>query len=187
MLAISFAQQLKLDKALAGVKNGVPKALTPAINRALEAGRTVVRRQIREVYEIKQKDIPTNIRKANYSSLKGQIEIRDGMLDLAKFKVQPSSVQKRKNKRTIRATVKKGGGGLIPHAFVAQMRGYKGPFMRYKGVGRLPIHRLLAIGAPIMASQANVGPVANKKIGDVLAKRIDHEIKRVLAQGGKPA
>jgi hypothetical protein len=187
MIEIGTAQLERLIKTVGHLKNGVPRVMAPAINRALEAGRTAIRREIRKEFLIKQKDIPMRLAKANYTKLQGEIEIKQGMLDLGKFKVQPRGVQKRKNKRTITAQVRTTGGGMIPHAFVAAMRGYTGPFMRYKGVGRLPIHRLLAIGAPIMASQPNVGPVANARMGEILAKRIDHEIIRVMDQAGKSA
>jgi hypothetical protein len=183
-IVIDPRQMRKLESALGHIRNGVPKALVPAINRALAKGRTEVRREIRKEYLIKQKDIPVVVHRANKLSMKGDVELKQGMLPLAKFKVRPPGIQKRKHKRTIFAQVKRAGGGYIPHAFVTTSGGYTGPFMRYHGVGRLPIFRLSTIGAPIMASQPQVGPVVNKAMGDTLAKRIDHEIKRAMAAGG---
>jgi hypothetical protein len=58
--------------------------------------------------------------------------------------------------------------------------GYIGPFTRV-GKARLPIRKRIAIGAPIMASQPNVGPAVNKAMGDTLAKAMDQQIKRVMA------
>jgi len=179
------ARQLKrLEKAARGIKDGVPKVLSPSINRALNRGRTVVRREIRKEYLIKQKDIPIVVHGANKNRLRGQIVIKDGMLPLGKFKVTPRGVTRRR-RQLLKAQVKKAGsGGQLPHAFNATMQGYTGPFMRYHGVGRLPIRRLITIGAPIMASQPNVGPAANKAIGDSLAKEIDRNMQRLLISKG---
>ena len=182
MVAIQInAQQLaKLQRTLGRIKNGVPRALAPAINRALSSGQTVVKREIRNVYLIKAKDIPTKIRRATYGSLKGEIKIEQGMLDASKFFYKPKAVQRGKRKTPLFVQVKKGGGGVIARGFVI------GSGMPYRRLGdpRLPIKKILVIGAPIMASQPAVGPAANKAMGDTLAKRIDHEMQRVLASAG---
>lgn len=174
----------KLTRALSNIQNGVPRALAPAINRALEAGRTTVRREIRKIYLIKQKDIPIKLFRANYTTLRGQLRIAQGMLDATKFNYRPRAVRRGKRQRPIFLQIKKGGGGYIARSFVASTRGFTGPFQRRSTAPRLPIRKLLAIGAPIMASQPTVGPAANKTMGDTLAKRIDHEIKRVMATAG---
>jgi len=179
-LTIQSPQMLKLHEALGHIAKGVPRALAPAINRALDKGRTTVKREIRKVYLIKAKDIPMRVRGANSARLSGEIRIEQGMLSLDKFKISPRGVQKRKNKRPIRAQVKVSGGKIIRSAF---MTAGGGPYMR-RGADRFPIKRLLTIGASIMASQPTVGPAANKAMGDTLDKRIDHEIKRVLTTSG---
>jgi hypothetical protein len=171
-------QLAKLQRVLASIKDGVPKVLAPAINRALDSGRTVVKREIRKVYEIKAKDIPVNVHRAYSAKPRGDIELHDHMLDLGKFKVVPNRLLARK--RVIHATVRKGKGGPLPGAFHTTLP-YVGPYVR-KGKTRLPIKKLLAISAPIMASQPSVGPEVNTAMGDTLAKRIDHEIQRVLAK-----
>jgi hypothetical protein len=167
----------RLHRVLDHIKNGVPKVLAPAINRALAKGRTTVKREIRKDYTIKAKDIPIAVRRASYGSLNGEIKIQQGMLGLDKFNVRPRGVQHGKKRRPIFAQVKKGGGGIIQSAFYIPQGG---PYSRI-GPSRFPILKLATIGAAIMASQPNVGPQVNKDMGDTLAKRIDHEMKRVLA------
>ena len=183
-VSIDSRQLAKLTRAVANIQNGVARVLAPAINRALNSGRTTVRREIRKVYLIKQKDIPVAVHGASRQRLSGQIVIRDTMLDASKFIYKPRGIQKRKNKKPLFVQIKKGAGGYVKHAFVAQTGGYTGPFQRTQPE-RLPIRKLITIGAPIMASQPNVGPAVNKNMGDTLAKRIDHEIKRVMAKGEK--
>jgi hypothetical protein len=181
-LTIDSGQLKKLTRAVRHIQDGVPRALSPAINRALDHGRTVVKREIRKDYIIKAKDIPVRVRGANQARLTGEVRLQQGMLDLNKFKVTPPGVQKAKNKRVISAQVKLAGGGrLIPHGFVQRMgTGYVGPFVR-KGPARLPLKKLVTIGAPIMASQPGVGPVVQKAMGIALAKNIDQQIVRFLA------
>src|SRR5262252_4191538 len=104
-LQIDANQMRKLERAVRDIKDGVPKAVSPAINRALDKGRTTVRREIRKVYLIKQSDIPVQLKRANRASLKGEIQIRQGMLPLGKFQVTPRGVQTRKNRRILFARV----------------------------------------------------------------------------------
>jgi hypothetical protein len=185
MVAIQIdASQLKrLTRAVKNIATDVPKVLAPAINRALDKGRTTVKREIRKRYLIKAKDIPIAVRGASTGNLNGAIVIRQGMLELNKFKVSPRGITTRKRVGGIFAQVKVGGGGKMPDAFIPAGVGYVGPFIRAAGAGRLPMHKLLTIGAPIMATQPGVGPEVNKQMGDTLAKRIDHELQRVLARG----
>jgi Prophage minor tail protein Z (GPZ). len=175
------ARQLKnLERKLGGIEKGVPKALAPAINTALAKGQTTIKREIRKEYLIKAKDIPTAIHRATYSSLNAHILVRQGMLDASKFVYRPKAVQKRKNKKPLFVQIKKSGGGFIARGFVSRL----GPMQRRSFAPRLPIRKILTIGAAIMASQPNVGPAVNKAMGETLAKRIDYEMKRVLARIG---
>jgi hypothetical protein len=176
-LTIDASQTLKLIRTVGFIKNGIPRVLAPAINRTLDKGKTEVKREIRKVYVIKAKDIPVAVRHASVSHLEGTLTLSDRMLRLDRFKVTGGT-----RGRPLYAQVKRGHGGIISSGFRATMpNGYFGPFRRKPGVGRLPIKQLLTISAPIMASQPSVGPAVNTAMGETLAKRIDHEIKRVLA------
>jgi hypothetical protein len=184
MLTIDASQMKRLERTVKNIEKGVPRVLAPAINRALASGKTEIKREIRKEYLIAAKDIPMSVKRATYSTLSGHINIKDKMLELGKFRVTPKGVAKRKRVVLVRAQVKKSGGAkTIARAFIANVGDYTGPFVR-KGESHLPVKKLLAISSPIMASQPNVGPAANKRMGDVLAKRIDHEIIRVMNSAG---
>jgi len=185
MITIDARDLLRIERATRDIKNGVPRVLAPAINRALSSGKTVVSREIRKIYTIKHKDIPMALHRARYASLNGQITIKQGMLGADKFKYRPKVRGSRR--RELFVQIKKSGGGIVKRGFVTSHMG-EGPFQRRSTAGRLPIRKVIAIGAPIMATQPSVGPAANKAIGDTFAKRIDHEIKRVLAnpKGARP-
>jgi hypothetical protein len=178
-VTIDARQVQKITRVLGNIKNGVARVLAPSINRALNKGRTEIRREIRKVYVIKQKDIPIRVIGANASRLNGQIIIRQGMMDLNKFRVNPQFPQHR---RYITAQVRVGGGKIIRTAFMTNLR-YPGPYVR-RTAARFPIKKLITIGAPIMASQPQVGPVANKAMGDTLAKELDRNFQRIMANAG---
>jgi hypothetical protein len=160
MVTVDTRQLAKMTRALAHIKNGVPKAMSPAINRAIAKGRTEVKREIRKEYLIKAKDIPIKTQMANRSSLKGGIEVTQGMLGLDKFQLRPRMGSGRP-RRMIYARVKKGGGGLLPGAFFIPSGG---PYGRI-GPSRFPIYKMATISAAIMASQPTVGPAINKAMG----------------------
>lgn len=164
----------KITKAVQHIKDGVPKVIVPAINRTLAKGATEIRREVRKVYVIKAKDIPITKKGAHKGSLGGSLTVRDTMMFLDKF-FTTGGVRR----RPLFARVKVGGGGVIASGFKWSLRAY-----RRVGKERLPIRRLYAISAPIMASQPNVGPAVNKAMGDMLDKRLAHEFIRVMTNAG---
>ena len=179
---IDTKQMERMAKQVAHIKDGVPRVMAAAMNRALSKGKTVVKREIRKVYLIKARDIPITVVRATFTRMNGQIMIQSGMLPLSDFPHVPRSVTKRTRGKPIKATVKVGRGGTLRTGFLTQFKsGHIGIFRRV-GKERLPIGELRSIGAPIMAAQPQVGPAANKAIGETMAQRLDHEIKRVLAR-----
>lgn len=182
MITIDAKQLQQVERATRNIRGGVSKVLAPAINRALTQGQTAVRREIRKIYVIKQKDIPTKVNKASRATLQGSIEISGGMLGVDKFYYAPLFPVAGKRKKQLFVRIKKGGGGFVARGFPTNK--FKAPFQRRSSAPRLPIRKLLAIGAPIMASQPTVGPAAIKVMGDTLAKRIDYQLTRVLASAG---
>jgi hypothetical protein len=186
MVAIQIdARELqKLQKQIAHIKGAVPRATSIAVNRALNKGRTEVKREIRKIYEIKAKDIPVQVVGASVVRPYGYVTLKQGMLDLNKFKVQPKGVQHKTPRRPIKATVRRGRGGMIAHGFVAAMpSGYTGPFVRV-GKSRHPIRKLLAISSAIMASQPSVAPAVEKAMTDTMALSMNQQIKRILKPKG---
>jgi len=179
-IQIDPGQLAKLQRTVGHIDRGVPRALAPAINRALAKGQTIIKREIRKEYLIKAKDIPTKVHRATFTSLGGSIRISQGMLDITKFRYRPMTVQRGKRKRPLFVQVKKSGGGFVARGFVSG----EGPFQRRSFAPRLPIRKIIAIGASIMATQPHVGPAANKAMGDTFAQRLDHEMQRVLASAG---
>jgi hypothetical protein len=187
-IQIDTREIAKIALATRKIADGVKRVLAPAVNRALSAGRTAASREIRANYLIKNKDIPMRIQQSGES---GAILIESGMLKLYDFKVAPKGVQRRARKKPVFAQVKVGGGAYLGGGFVAQMKsGHVGVFMRsssrmmFTKPWKQQINELLTIGAPIMATQPAVGPAVNERMGEVLEKRMDHELNRVLRSAG---
>jgi hypothetical protein len=180
MITIDAKALAQMQRVLRGINNGVPRVLVPAINRTLSSGQTALRREIRKIYTIKQKDIPTKIRRATRETLGGEIRIEQGMLGADKFVYRPHAPTSRR--RPLYVQIRRDGGGYVAQGFVSS--GLSGPYQRRSGAGRLPIRKIIAIGAPIMASQPSVGPAVNEKMAETLGKRLEHEFKRVLESAG---
>jgi hypothetical protein len=182
-ISIDASALKKLIKVVGFIRNGVPRVLVPAINRGLTHGRTVLKREITKQYTIKAKDIPTKVKPANYTNLNGYVTVKQGMLGLEKFRHTPVSPPK--HPRMVRAEVRIGRGGNIPHGFVQRMpNAFVGIFTRY-GKERLPIKRLLTIGAGIMASQPGVRGTVAREMRDTTVRRVHHEVDHLLAVAAK--
>jgi len=174
----------KVIKTIGFIKNGVPRVLVPSINRAVNHGRTVMKREIREDYTIKAADIPVRTRYANPLNLGGAVWIKQGMLGLEKFKHTPKNPPK--HPRMVHAEVRIGKGGNIPHGFVQRMpNAFVGIFTRV-GKARLPIKRLLAIGASIMASQPHVRNKVISEMRSTFVRRMDYHMERLLKAAANP-
>jgi hypothetical protein len=178
-LTIDGSQIKKLVQAVKHIEDGVPKVVKPVIAECLEVGKQAVKKAIQAQYVIQSSDIHMEVVMKN--NMSGAVEIRGGMLRLTRFPHHPTAAPRGVMPALMWAQVKRGGGGVMPGGFMTASG--DGIFIRSGGASRLPINKLLTIGAPIMASQPSVGPVANKEMGDDLAFRIDKALRGVLAGG----
>jgi len=183
-VVIDYKPLMKFLRPLEDIRKGVPRVLVPTINRSLAAGVTAIKREVRKNYEIKYKDIPVKKESASYENLEGKLIVADKMMELGKFFISPRKMQRGPTRRKLFARVKVGKGGQLATGFMTDGLPYAGPWRRV-GRARLPIRKMLTISAPIMASQPSVEPVVVKVMGDTFAKRLEHEIERVLSQAGK--
>jgi len=123
-------------------------------------------------------------RYANPLNLGGAVWIKQGMLGLEKFKHTPKNPPK--HPRMVHAEVRIGKGGNIPHGFVQRMpNAFVGIFTRV-GKARLPIKRLLAIGASIMASQPHVRNKVISEMRSTFVRRMDYHMERLLKAAANP-
>lgn len=181
MIQFTAEQIEKAQEALKFVPEKLPGVLSRAINRAAESARTEAGRKAREQYYIKQRDVVSTIRirQATPDDLAAIVISRGNLVPLTKFRVTPNRPQPTR-KSPIIVRVKKGGGGPIKHAFVARMRsGHLGVFNR-AGKKRLPIMERYGPSVPEMLNSDTVSQYVEAKASEVLEKRLEHEIERVL-------
>lgn len=164
--------------ALVNVRNGAPRALSRAINRALNGIRTDIVAAVVAEYAIKPSDVRQTIRVrgASPANLTGAAISTGGVIPLIKFNVNPKTP---KRVPVLRAGVRFGNQEAIPDAFVATMRGHTGVFKR-KTKNRYPLQELYAPSIPQLIGNERVIKAVADNAGDRLSKNLDHEIDRLL-------
>jgi hypothetical protein len=189
----------RLEKKLSGIANGVPRVISMAANTAIRKGRTELVRQTSSQFTAKPGTIRAAMKGSKFASAgtgaTGSLSVAQaGQIPLFDFQVKPRSItnpklgltktgkKRRRGKRKplITAAVRKGGGGTIQGAFVAEMgSGHRGVFIR-KGNDKRALSELHGISVPIMASSAGVStPVQN-----IMQKTFDSEVARQAARLG---
>lgn len=171
----------RLENILGNTPRQIPIVAALAINRAAEAARTQAGRSVRETYNVKHKDVISTIKikKASPNDLHADIRSRGSVLELMKFKVNPTRPQP-KRKAPITVSVKKGSSKSIKEGFVAQMsNGHINVFTRVSNK-RLPIKGHYGPSIPQMLGNDSVVRFVEDKAEEVLGNRLEHEINRML-------
>lgn len=191
MIDFTAEQMAKAEKLLRHIPGAAPAAMARAINRATESARTAAARKVRETYFIRHKDVTDTIkiRKATPMSLSASVVSSGSVIALTTFRVSPKSPQPQKAANVrwkkgkafkIVARVKRGEGGPIKSAFVAQMQsGHIGVFKRV-GTDRKPIDQHYGPSVPQMLGNPSVTDWVNEKAKETMGQRLDHEINRLL-------
>lgn len=187
-LTVDIAED-SLDKAtrlLAGVSDGVYKAVGSALTRAAAAGRTAAKQPITQEYTISQSEFLAQTRNINHfvRESDGGISVafgfRGNVIPLTKFKTSINS-----NGQVVTQVKRSGAAETLNRAFSAQMGGHRGIYER-TGPSRFPVEELYGPATPqMMYSNEDVLDEIEQKMADTYEKRIDHEILRVLNGWGR--
>ena len=108
----------------------------------------------------------------------GMVSFAGYKIPLYRFNVSPTLPVQR---ATVSAAVlAESGRTPFAHAFIAKMKsGHTGMFER-DGTGRLPITEFMGPSAAQMAANSVVVEQVEEKAQEVINKRIEHEITRIL-------
>ncbi|MEN6437024.1 MAG: hypothetical protein ABFD97_00405 [Syntrophobacter sp.] len=181
---------IKLDrvtKLLAGIPDGVYRAVGSAIKRAASHGLTVGMRIVSEEYAISQGDLKERTRNINTieKTGPGSYEVtfgyRGNVIPLIRFDTKINK-EGRVSARVLRTNART----AIENAFTASVNGHTGIFER-EGPSRLPIKELFGPSA-VQAFYAHEETVdkMDAEVRNTYESRIEHEITRVLnGWGGK--
>lgn len=188
----------RVEKILAGVPKGAQRAMAGAINRGLAKARTEAKKGARKVFTVKagafSEGVYVQVKKASAGDLAGYISFNGNKLPLYKFQVTPRSPG---TGRKVRAALKKGGGGTFQHAFVAAMpMGHTGVFERTgeQGIEKRKsktrdgkgnkhsekIKERMGLAVPQMVGNEEVVRKLEKEAQEMVDKRVEHEISRIL-------
>lgn len=188
----------RVEKVLAGVPKGAQRAMANAINRGLAKARTEAKKGARKVYTVKagafSESVYVQVKKASAGDLAGHISFNGNKLPLYKFQVTPRSPGSRK---AVYVSVKKGSGGTSKHGFIAGMPGgHIGMFSRTgeQGIEKRKsktrdgkgnkhsetIKERMGLAVPQMVGNEEVVRRLEKEAQEMVDKRVEHEISRIL-------
>lgn len=197
MIEVSEQTIDQIHTILAGVEKADEKVLKPALARGLMAGKTAAGKMVRQTYHISEGDFNSsgymrhNSVTKNGDGIIGSIEYSGGVIPLMKFKVSPSTPEK---KTTPSAAVLK-ASSLVKfnrqkNVFVAQMKTrHIGIMERQKGTvspatGKEKLKELLSPAVPQMVGNEKVMQNVEERVNEVINQRIEHEIERLLSKNG---
>lgn len=164
---------------LAGIPDGVERAVLNAMRRAILEARTAGARKVREVYAVKYGDILRSFcmtRRPSRNDLTGEITSRGSKLMINKFRYRPTHDTTGNRHRPVRVSVKK-EGGLKPlgQAFV-----HEGKVFQRLGKPSYPIRPVYALAIPQMLDNVEVVKTVQGTMVNRTNARLDHEIYRLL-------
>ena len=178
MIQITADQIERVNLILSGVPKGAEKAMASVIRRANNTVRSEALKGITSVYAITRQNvradttIKVRTQKAD-GGVVGTVSFAGYKIPLYRFNVSPTLPVQR---ATVSAAVlAESGRTPFAHAFIAKMKsGHTG------GTGRLPITEFMGPSAAQMAANSVVVEQVEEKAQEVINKRIEHEITRIL-------
>ncbi|MDE7053859.1 MAG: hypothetical protein K2O84_03465 [Oscillospiraceae bacterium] len=187
-LVVDIAED-SLDKAtrlLAGISDGVYKAVGSALSRAAAAGKTAAKEPVTKEYTISQSEFLARTKSINHfvRESSGGISVvfgfRGNVIPLMKFNTRVNG-----SGQVVTQVKRSGSAATLDRAFSAQMGGHRGVYER-TGPSRFPVKELYGPATPqMMYSNEAVTDEIERKAADTYEKRIDHEILRVLNGWGR--
>lgn len=176
----------RVSKILAGIPNGVYKAVGSALARAGKSGITHGARMVSKEYTLPYSEIVRHVRTINRRKDHGSgIEVVFGyaghVIPLVAFDFSAPKTGK------LAARVKKSSSKeTLDRAFVGHMGRHVGIFQR-ETEERFPVKELFGPAVPsMMYSNEEVMDSIEEKVVETYEKRIEHEITRILnGYGGK--
>ncbi len=177
MIRIEEVGQKKLDRVnliLSRIPGGAQKALNAALKRAADSGKTQAAKYASAIYNISQGSFKslTNISASGAGGAQVTITYAGSIIPLTQF--HPSGGQQ----GGVSVSVKRGGGGPLPHAWLGNGYGY-GVWERV-GSKRFPIEQKYALSTAQMMQNEEVSDPLADQIQKVFDSRIEHEITRIL-------
>lgn len=199
-LSIDVGQLIKVAEELYEFPQEILPAVVVSINRVAESTNTQIKREISNIYTVKQKDVKGSIKKVRATKTRPSavLTLSGGQIAMYKFEHDPKSPpRKQRYKKPVSVQILK-GRDYIPRdykgnkAFIQKTHGNNMIFAR-KGKARLPMKKLFALSVPQMISdkdgtkgtivriQANARETLEKKVN----QQIEYRLNKVKGGGKK--
>lgn len=187
MAVVEIKNLERAQKLLSGVKNGIERATSSAVNRSITTIKKDLKKDVTSNYAIKSSEIENklSVKKATFSNTTGYITSKAPLLSLHKFfssKKADGTIYVRVKKREKRKVVK-GKSNLFGKPFIATMKnGHRGIFQR-KSTNRKEstrIQDLKTVSIPQMLGSKSIQEYIDEKAPEILEKNLDKEIDRIL-------
>ncbi|CDX01296.1 Prophage minor tail protein Z (GPZ) [Desulfitobacterium hafniense] len=183
-IELTVPQLEKIEERLKDFPEQIPVVTVRAINRAAEASRTAVTRFVRKEYLIDYKNVKgrIKIKKAHQADMVADIYAKDRTISSINFRVRSNEPFPERGKYAQIQVKKRSSGGYVRGSFIATVRGgYTNVFVRTTG-NRFPLRSLHSPSVPQMMGHEEGIKVMQERAIEVLNKRIDVEVKRVLGK-----
>lgn len=191
-IGVDDAQARLLSQRLEGVRNGLTKAITLAVNKTARAARTKIVRALAGRIDIKQSELKRrNVFQhlASYDRQTAEINIRGGRLLLGSFRIRPSRPSPRQQRRlqgTLYRVARGGAWQTHVHGFTARLAsGHIGVFSRWAAgggagrPGRLPIHE--ARGPSVPEIYEGAAELAETAMAREVNESLDRNLSAIVA------
>ena len=192
------ADMRNLQHKLGSLGGKANTIMSRAANRAAAKTKTVMKQQASKRYFITQKKVAsvTFIKRATTASPTASVMAKDTHDNLYKFKVNPTRIarpkgENRKPPKVYTSQVRRSGIrkalSTVPKPFVAQMKnGTIGLFQRKSTKKKKRgIKAIFGPAIPQLLKKKEIMDKVEEEAGEVLLKRIEHEMDRVLKGGSR--
>ena len=173
----------RVNKILAGIPGGAIKAAQQALKRAGDTAKTRAGQFAAAEYTINKGTFMANVSMkteaggAGGSAAQLRISFAGSPLPLLTFNTRYS-----RSGRVTAQVLRNSGGGILGDAFVARIGGRLGVYERI-GSSRFPVEGKYGPGTSKMMGNEDVVEKMDKTISETFEKRIEVEIRRILAGG----
>ncbi|SHN77271.1 phage tail protein [Desulfitobacterium chlororespirans] len=181
---LTVPQLQKLEEQLKDFPEQIPAVAVRAINRAAEASRSAVSKFVREEYFIGASNLTgrIKIKKAYQADMVADIYAKDRTISSINFKVRANKPLPKKGSYAHLRVKKSSSGGMVKGSFITTVRGrHRNVFTRVTK-NRFPLRSLHSPSVPQMMGHEDGIRVMEETAREVLEKRLEHEVERVLKQ-----
>lgn len=183
MINISNDTLLRHKEVLDNLGENGNKALSRALNRAIDSGVVQAARSVSEKYYIANKRVKETIktRKSNPSSLTAGFVSAGTAIPLIDFRTNPKKVPIKKPKALLQAGVLRSSGlSPIKNAFVQRLKSGKVTVLQRTTGRAYPVKMAYGLSIPQMVGSREIGKQTEDRAVEILDNRIQHEIDRLL-------